>query len=667
MKLVNSLLNQMKNEGTITGRCAACIRRQFAHRIAPQHHEPCGLDADARAVLDFGIDAFERIRAVVDPDDAAPPIAEFRGTHLEVASGSWIYVLDTAGRQVFRPTAVNPHMTAAFLTDIGPILDQWSLERVPVTTVDLARDLALTTFGVEYPPGIATNIVPARELLTTKCRNAEAIEFHEGRTMVLFRPEQHDQARVVSYRSLFGQSADGDPIVTTDPVDLPFNSYETAITFAPAGHPMRVESDYLTPDGSGIVGLYRDALTRGSIPSRPYPYETNLKFGSFFAADEPRLELTAYSFEGEQHDPSDDFLKPDHPCWELPSPERICNPWEPFDRFGYCYNSTYAPDADLHIRPSREYRAPTFEFWNYYARQNGIRGKWDEGTQSWEFPTIDIAVHADLGDYELLDDWTLEWQKTCDTTDDYPVLFPFWHSEGNKLEQKFYDDLESCHVVMINTHGGPISSHRSGRPTFQFMSKRDNWVALRDDGDDGLGKGRLRHLFLETCSNMNWRNNWRGQPKTLAADWLNDEVADGIRTAAGFDGGRTGWHVTGWRFFGSYNRGESVSQSWINMALEENECHAPIVVAYGATKQDAAETLFDGRFSKTRAAGNCAMASGPQTEKLLEPRACCMYDNSGPASSYSCVELPHHECELAGGFPLDPCTNCAEDSKGCKL
>ena len=53
----------------------------------------------------------------------------------------------------------------------------------------------------------------------------------------------------------------------------------------------------------------------------------------------------------------------------------------------------------------------------------------------------------------------------------------------------------------------------------------------------------------------------------------------------------------GWRFFGHYNSGESISQSWVSAALEECDCNHPVMAAYGATEEEAANTMLDGRFS----------------------------------------------------------------------
>lgn len=648
MKAVNRLVNEKKKDGTISGRCAACIREQFARKIPREHQKPCGLDVEARAILDFATGAFERIRNIVGPEDSTTPTVRFVGTHVEVKSESWVYILDSVGHQVFRPIAAHPHIISTFSNDISPILEEWAQQTVPPITVRMAKDIALLTVEAEYVFDPATAIVPVRELITSKSLHSDTVRSYEGRTIVLFRPVTADEDMMTSYMSSFGVSRDGSTTVRTTPVDVPSRSYDTAITFSPSGDVMRVESGFVAPEVHDVVTSYQQALIMGSLPQEPYFSDWGLRFGTFFSPEEPRLELTAYSYEGER------FLNPDlQYCWLWP----FCNPFLPYAPYSYCYNSLYAPDVNLFIRPSRQYGFNTFNIWHLYGRKGGIRGNWHEWSQSWDIPDVKVQVHANLEDYETEDGHHITIVTTCDDEE-----YPFWHSSGNKLKKPFYDDLESCHVAMINTHGGPIWSHRSGRDTFQFMRNYDEWVALRDVGDDGLGKGKLRHLFLETCSPMNFRNNWRAAPKNLIPDWMTAGVADGIRTVSGFDGGRMGGQVTGWRFFGHYHTGESISQAWFNMGLEEYSCNVPIMVAYGTTEEDAAHTLFDGRFTQAPVNASWALASEPLTERLLAPRGCCLFTVDG----VSCTEVTHSECEALGGQPLDCGTNCAEHFDHCE-
>lgn len=648
MKALNAFLNVQIQNGIITGECAACILRQYAQQIPVEEQTACGTDPVSKVVQDFAIDQFESLRALVDPEDTSPAVASFVGSHIKVASDAWVYVLDTTGRQVFRPVAATPHLASAFEHDISADLDGWAQQRVPASTISLAKEIALAAFGAEYVFDPATRLVPSRELITSKAIEWEMIRAYEGRTTVLFQPVRPDEPTVEVLGSFLAFSPEGEPEVRTRSYHVPSRSYDTAITFAPAGHVMRLESGFTTPDVRDMVGVYQQALLDGSIFRQPVLYDDTMRLATFFNADEPRLELTAYSYEGEA------FLDPDFSfCWFPWN----CNPYWPFTPLDYCYNSPYAPDVNLEIRPSRQYRYDTFNIWDDYGREGGIRGNWLDDSMGWEIPNASVQVHADLRDYLLLEPpERIKEFKMCDEE-----KYPFWHSVGNKLEQQFFDDLESAQVAMINTHGGPLESLRIGRHTFQFMRNYDEWVTLHEPGDDALGTGLLRHLFLETCSGLNWRNNFKDHVKNLVSDWMSAGVADGLRTVGGFDGGRIGGQVTGWRFFGHYHKGESISQAWFNMGLEEFDCNVPIMVAYGTTEQDAAATLFDGRFSHSRAGTGWAIAVEPITERYLEPRACCLNTSVGP----TCVELNHADCEAFGGLPLDCGTTCEEHWKGC--
>jgi hypothetical protein len=53
----------------------------------------------------------------------------------------------------------------------------------------------------------------------------------------------------------------------------------------------------------------------------------------------------------------------------------------------------------------------------------------------------------------------------------------------------------------------------------------------------------------------------------------------------------------GWRYFGYYNKGESISDSWALSLLAEGFDNWPATAAYGATPAEAIESLLSGRFS----------------------------------------------------------------------
>ena len=428
MRAINSFLNQEIHGRVITGRCAACIRNQFARRIPPEEQTLCGKDPMQQVVERFAIESFERIRELIDPEDKSVLAMRFVGQHVEVASDAWVYVFDTAGRQVFRPKAAAPHMSEAFAVEIGPDVDTWALKRVPPNMVSLAQEVAFAVFQAKYVFDPATSVVPVRELITSKAVEWEMVKSHQGRTSVLFRPPNLDNDLVESFRTTVATSPEGEPIVSTQKLEVPSRSYETAVTFAPAGHVMRVESRFLVAEAREVLGVFQQAMAGRLIDSEQVLYDQTLRFGGFFSPEEPRLELTAYSYEGE------DFLDLHPPNCVDPA---TCNPFWPFEPYSYCYNSPYAPHVNLEIRPSRQYRYETFNIWRDYGRQNGIRGNWDSEAGEWGIPNAVIEVHKSLRDYDtLFDPWYIKIITACKDHEEEDE-YPFWHSSGNKLLQPF--------------------------------------------------------------------------------------------------------------------------------------------------------------------------------------------------------------------------------------
>jgi hypothetical protein len=214
-----------------------------------------------------------------------------------------------------------------------------------------------------------------------------------------------------------------------------------------------------------------------------------------------------------------------------------------------------------------------------------------------------------LGDYQ----WVCPPDRTCAFPDrnwpeDYDISTPpfcedlvaiYKAGSNYNLESAFYQDLENCDVAMINAHGGPAF----GIAHYHFQPQRDIWTYVHSSGLDGLGKGRLRYLFLASCASMNWHQE---EPKYLEADWLNNHVADGIRSIFGTDGGYAGTYFDGLIFYSFYNNGDSVSDSWSNMEITISEDNVPVAIGYGKNPFDALASLLDDRFTKTRAHNNAA-------------------------------------------------------------
>ncbi len=288
-----------------------------------------------------------------------------------------------------------------------------------------------------------------------------------------------------------------------------------------------------------------------------------LAFGSFFDP-EGRFELNAYSHEGR------DFLD----C----SQRR-----DPFGR-----------SAD----PLTAYRHWCWIWWNGYGRVGAIRGNWQPEAKQWEHPGVRVLVHRSLADYPLKNGEPRQ-TRTGKTPEGKEFRYPFaGHAE---FTPRFYEDVEQCHVVYISTHGGG-----TGR-RFRFRRNFDVWVKLEPPAGRPLGCGNLRHLFFEGCNGMSYVAD--GGRNLLEDTWLRSGFIDGLRTVSGHDGGHTGLDRSGWRFYGWYNKGASISDAWLLGQLDENVLNNPVTVAYGQDRQEALRTLLLGRFTTRRAEAEWAAAS----------------------------------------------------------
>jgi hypothetical protein len=549
-----------------------------------------GMTEPEQKVSAFAHRSFKRIRNILAPEDETAPMVAFDGSRVEVSSAHWTYSLDSAGRQVFKPTSTYPHVKPSFSEDIGSILEEWLESPVPQVTLEEAKNIALLTLGVDYAVSAAPKVFARRELIASKSIDDEVMRHHLGRTIVLFNPPVPVDSYVKSYITNLIEGPGGLPYIIVEPISLEPRSYETSVTLSPGGRAIRVESSCQTPEVREILDIFREGILYKEIPSRYLYYDQSFRFGTFFSGGEHRFEITAYSWEGE------DFLDENDP-YCIPEYTDGCNPYWPFYPWEWCWNAFWAPDVDIFIRQTNSYKYWVWYWWNLFGRKNGIRGNWNHDSQSWEFDHVKVILHKDLNSYNVV--YPISSTRQITTCDGIQFTVPFY--EGNKMENKFYQDLERCHAAFFNTHGGPINSPRASRKIYQIKRNEDVWVPIHEEGDNGLGSGNLRHLFLETCSSMNWiYGPSKGEYKNIESDWMNHHVAAGIRTVCGHDGAGAGADRSGWRFFGHYHNGESISESWFREMLDENPCQHPVVISYGSTLDEAAETLFDGRFSKER-------------------------------------------------------------------
>jgi hypothetical protein len=623
------------------------------------------LNYHEKTVIDFSTDAFYKIRNVVAPLDQTRPTMEFIGNHIKVQSEHWAYVLDNTGQQIFRPVATFPHIEPSFSNDIGPNLNRWMAQPFPQSKVDKAKNFAERFFGVRYNGDVAIDVTPARELIASKSASSDIVKHYEGRSMVLFSPQRPDSPMVGSYFTSTAQSLEGKTVTAVREIERPFRGYETGITFSPqigivpGEQVIRAESTFLTPTLQEIVGVFRDGLANGAIKSHVFYYGPDLRFGSFFGPDEWRFEYNAYTWESENFHYLDPYMS--FTCnFDPHHYDPTCNPYyeDYYLFYPACLDVTSFDFS--YYRTTPHYKNDFWYWWYYNGRKNGIRGNWLEASQSWEIADISVIHHKNLKSYNVEGTVNsyISW-KHCDGV--WTYNHPYNDFVPYKLEDKFYNDLEECHVATISTHGGMAFCFGF----YQFLKERDLWVSLHRPGDDGLGKGNLRHLFLASCSSMNWNHGPKhGEQQNLFSDWMNSHVADGIRTVCGGDGELAGTHFTGLRFFKNYHLNESITQAWFDMQLEECTCNIPAVVAYGSTEDDAAATLFDGRFTKERGGTGWIIAAEVITKHLLTHQACCLPGGRCiDAASDDCLNPDYVKWYTGGdvdvaGTPMGSNTQC---------
>jgi len=581
----------------------------------------------AYAVSSFALNTFKRIRGLVDSKDETKPKVAFVGSHVKVTSEYWAYVLDNTGEQIFRPKASYPHLKESFSNDIGPMLSRWIHEPVSQTKIDEAKRLALSMVGVDYLKNSEVKAILVRELIASKSADSDIKKHYEGRTMVLFSPPTPNDKLARGYSTSMTYTPDRRTTMKVTPIDLPREGYETAIIFTPSGNLMRMETGFLTSEVQNIVAVFREGLKNGSIKGQMYGCDPDIRFGAFFNPDEWRFETIAFSWEGT------DFVTTNEP-WCVPDYYPLCNPYY-LDWFPELYPCLTATSPDFsQLWTTSLYHFDYWDWWYNTGRKNGIRGNWDPSTQSWEIPGYDVIHHKNLKSYGITGSHgPTDWDH-CDgiQTHDHP------YGGGKKLDQTFYNDLEQNHVAVISTHGG-MAFCNQGLDFYQFLKEHDLWVSLHREGDNGLGQGSLRHLFLATCSSMNWNHGPKhGELQNLFSDWMNWHVANGVRTICGADGVLAGMHMNGLVFFDHYHKGESVSQAWFNMLLKECTCNVPVIIAYGSTEDEAAANLFDGRFTKERGGTGWIIAAELVTEHLITHQACCV-----PGGT--CIDAAYEECK----------------------
>lgn len=340
----------------------------------------------------------------------------------------------------------------------------------------------------------------------------------------------------------------------------PDNTSFFQMLYTPQGKSLRVDTNIPNP----AVSRLRDLLISYNSETPPPNSTTDpIVMGTFYDPDEYRFIFEASNYAGK------DFLD----SAKKENPFRRTGPefWFGIQKYFEC----------------EEQKHWCWYWWNINGRMNGIRGNWSQSRNSWDFPNISVAFNRNLADYGYNNAGVSETKEL--KLDG--IIYTYPHGVSKTLENRFYEDLEGCHISVICTHGGFIEDR------MQIRQRQDVWFLLNSDNNK-LGNGKLRHLFIHACSTMNCFKEKLGQ--AMVREWMPARYVNGLNTICGGDGNHDTIERDGWRFFGRYNKQDSISDAWAFATIDESLANAPVTVAYGQTQNAAGKSLFEGRFSAQR-------------------------------------------------------------------
>jgi hypothetical protein len=345
--------------------------------------------------------------------------------------------------------------------------------------------------------------------------------------------------------------------------------------FDPQGSLLRVDIAFAN---ARTKDLCKAARLDHTTPALRATTEPPLALGCFFDPGEYRFEISAFSVEGEP------FLQ-------------LNQASNPFGRDNFDLRVPHRVSVPRY-RDSKDYHWWCWAWWHHYGCVNGFRGNWldGEGRSDWEFPRHQVHHHHSLASYETVEGQPRRTKIIPQS--DGPAAYP--HAISQHFKETFYRDLEQCNVAFLFTPGGPIQG------VYQVRRGLDVWVILAPPRRK-LGVGSLRHLFLDGCSAFTFRRE--PQAAHLVQTWIRRAPANGLRTVCGVDGEASLLDRGGWRFFGHYHRGESISDAWAFALLDEFVENCPATAAYGQTIQEAVESLLAGHFSDQKASAKAVAVS----------------------------------------------------------
>jgi hypothetical protein len=482
----------------------------------------------------------------IPPEDLQNPKIGNHGTWLVALTDKWVYHVDVSGNQTLRP-----------ISNLPQVLPGLGHEGMPEPSSVRAASLLKTTKELRSALGLdqqgnLTQTTVKQELIFLN-RPGGSVKTFGGRYLVRLSDADNNQYLEVIFDSDY--------------------------------KPMRVDTTLLSSDAKRLSAALMRAFRRSgaAVPLREESAPFSL--ATFFDPSEYRFEVDASAFEGAP------FLDPaltqnpfQHDNFDDATSNLLVN-----GHFSATGRTDFV-DVESWMR-TQDFKFWQFEFWSRCGHVGGARGNWDRLKNSWQRPDVQVFHHP-LKDYRLIGGEPSEL-KTFTLSDNRDYQFPT--ATSKQLETKFRSDLEQCTVGVFLTHGGPLSD------VLQLRRGLDVWF-IPGSQQIKFGTGKLRHLFFNSCGAM---ESFKGKEEgnrylTLFKEWIPARFVQGLRTACGMDGNADTSGQSGWRFFGPYNQGNSISDAWRRSAINESRTNAPVTVSYGATPIEALSTLLDGRFASER-------------------------------------------------------------------
>jgi len=347
---------------------------------------------------------------------------------------------------------------------------------------------------------------------------------------------------------------------------IPQSIYYAQLTFSPKGIIERL--DLFVDPASLTRGFANLFLVSGAI--RPLNITTtrqdenkHFTLGTFYSPKEARFPIAAKSWGGA------DFLDPTIKGNPFPKNEEYPLLNEKFGRH----------------KEIREFRFWAWHWWNEYGRVGGFRGNsLREHAGKWSVENK-FLIYKSLLDYEIEGGLP---ERVSNGSHSY-----YMTRVNANIGQDFFEDLEKCDVAYLYTHAGPING------ILQIQPDEDLWVSLFPISG-GLGSGSLRHLFIEGCATFTHYHPLKHEFDHLLSTWVETPKLDGLVTSSGTDGAHGGNDRNGWRFFGYYNKFDSVCDSWAYSQHDEDVNLIPVTASYADSAETAIANLRFTRFRKSR-------------------------------------------------------------------